>query len=637
MIRDRLVQLVEECLADSSLVGRLDARTRLEQLYDEFTQLPRHAPQDAQDYYDLLEMLHIFLKTLSEMPDAVIDERIDVTIRDFTGAVYGAIRRNITDTFGYQVNSLSAYFSIHNRADILAFVNINQTGELGLIDTVGDGNCGPRAVIQSLLVRGITTNQKRFVADFLRNMYLRQSNAVDDENRSLYGCVIRRLTQFPDITDLSLYANSCVLVGEQLHYIDFQGVARPCVLVDAEQFKAILLEKIGGTHVRELVGHQIRMPYDELNMYLAPDSELIQGEGSIKQDVESLLERYEQMTVDNLPTLRSEYFASNNIDLLSEKDHVMYTLAGCLRFDIRDYARDNPSHLWGGELDDDYLGLLEQEMSFSDTVSYFANHRIVCNLLGRVDDALDDQNPLIEQNSEEYSLPPGVHFEPAQIDLHVYRLGNHFMTLLYENRDSVLAARQRYVSEAASRGAEQTQDQILARALDEFFEYDDASLVHEEAALEENSHVQTTQSCDEQLPYTDMDSTVRSMLDEEQEPLSLDSSRRRAESSTSTPQSSDKSSLPSRPRPNYSFLMHLYIHPVTQFAAKILFLATLSCLRALVMTGIGPWLFGAKAMDDARVSTHSIFATYRERVEQHTQHEHSSTSSTSSNLYTNSL
>ncbi len=58
---------------------------------------------------------------------------------------------------------------------------------IGLINAVGDGNCGLRAAVQSLLIRGITTDKHAFVADFLQHIYDRQKDAVDINGRNLYA------------------------------------------------------------------------------------------------------------------------------------------------------------------------------------------------------------------------------------------------------------------------------------------------------------------------------------------------------------------------------------------------------------------------------------------------------------------
>lgn len=60
------------------------------------------------------------------------------------------------------------------------------------INTVGDGNCGLRAAIQGLLIRGITQDKQEFVADFLQGIYDRNKNGVDGEGKSLYASNITK-------------------------------------------------------------------------------------------------------------------------------------------------------------------------------------------------------------------------------------------------------------------------------------------------------------------------------------------------------------------------------------------------------------------------------------------------------------
>ena len=39
------------------------------------------------------------------------------------------------------------------------------------VDSFGDGNCGPRSIIQSLLLKGVLQNQQEFVYQFLYHLY----------------------------------------------------------------------------------------------------------------------------------------------------------------------------------------------------------------------------------------------------------------------------------------------------------------------------------------------------------------------------------------------------------------------------------------------------------------------------------
>ena len=46
------------------------------------------------------------------------------------------------------------------------------------VDSFGDGNCGPRSVIQSLLLKGVLQNQQEFVYQFLYHLYSNHKDKI---------------------------------------------------------------------------------------------------------------------------------------------------------------------------------------------------------------------------------------------------------------------------------------------------------------------------------------------------------------------------------------------------------------------------------------------------------------------------
>ncbi len=357
--------------------------------------------------------------------------------------------------FGYRVDRLEPTLTPLDRA-FLAELQEAHGGDIGLINAVGDGNCGPRAVIQSLLIRGVAGGaqmQQDVLAYLQHTLYNSHNTQLDSRGRSLYGCILRRQDALRE-SDLRDHRNSCALVGNVLHYIDFDGQTTTFNINDMPAFEQTINPIAGFRTFAELgvdTPSTVRLTYAELNQ-LTGGNPRIDHTDRIQAMVQAFLTNYRTMQPNQLAQLREDYLGHTDPYRRAIHDDIIYVLAGCLRFDITAYARlPNPEdHLVGGSLSSEiggvthdqalqWLGQLERDIDFNDTVGYFSDHRIHCTLDGAprsgvAKDRLVNPDLLIPilNNSDRFER------QPRPIDISIYRSGAHFMSLLFEQRDRAL-------------------------------------------------------------------------------------------------------------------------------------------------------------------------------------------------------
>lgn len=82
--------------------------------------------------------------------------------------------------YGFPVVALEAKVGLGYDMLPLFMANADKNLEQGaaLMPTYGDNNCGPRAIIQSLLLRGVTTGRRQDVIAFLEGIFERQSGTL---------------------------------------------------------------------------------------------------------------------------------------------------------------------------------------------------------------------------------------------------------------------------------------------------------------------------------------------------------------------------------------------------------------------------------------------------------------------------
>ncbi|MCR9191107.1 MAG: hypothetical protein NXI01_00410 [Gammaproteobacteria bacterium] len=90
----------------------------------------------------------------------------------------------VSTEVGYTINPLEDILKPRETLSPKDFYHAQQANPLqrtdytAFVDAIGDGNCGPRAVIQSLLLRGMLHHQQQFVYDFLHGLCLRHQDNV---------------------------------------------------------------------------------------------------------------------------------------------------------------------------------------------------------------------------------------------------------------------------------------------------------------------------------------------------------------------------------------------------------------------------------------------------------------------------
>lgn len=296
-------------------------------------------------------------------------------------------------------------------------------GEVGVINARGDGNCGPRAVIQSLLLRGVLTAQQHFVADFLSGLFQRQSHVKDLVGRSLYSADIRKMRVLPD--DLTPYRKSLIQVGDfrdcELHYIDEEGHANLVNIKDRAKYRRMILAagKYSDLNLdAEFNDRKTRVNIENLNECVAKPLDIT---SKIQVTIADFLKRYRAGELNDLATLREGYFG-NDEDVVARHDEVIYVFAGCLRFDMlqKDICIDHHEKR--------SIQTLETEMGLDDMFGYLNHHGIT---LTWIDRTLHE-----EHSAQAYLALYGVELLPSKISVDVYRSPNHFGTLVYRTVDA---------------------------------------------------------------------------------------------------------------------------------------------------------------------------------------------------------
>lgn len=330
-------------------------------------------------------------------------------------------------------------------------------GEFGLINAVGDGNCGPRAIIQSLLIRGVIGGPevRRTVLDFLHGLFERQKNELDSRGRNLYGCVLRHQSR-----EKNLQTNSCVLVKDQLCYKGFDGISTRYPIQDRSAFEKII-NSIGDfkcfTELSIDSPSTIRLTYAELNGLIGVDIDP-KNEDQMRSRVGAFLRNYSTMEPSGLRQLVEDYFGDQD-DPYSRAAHddVIYVLAGCLRFDIRAAISQTPeNYLAVGGLSEENsmctheqalqsLGQLQRDLDFNDIVGYLAEHHIRCTLHRRVS-STRAMEPLVNSDELIMLLPNPERFrdKSACIDISIFRSAAHFMSLLFKEKDCALPRERKF-------------------------------------------------------------------------------------------------------------------------------------------------------------------------------------------------
>jgi hypothetical protein len=374
--------------------------------------------------------------------------------------------------FGYRVHIL-AHKSIQDRAFIESLRH-HPNEAIGLINAEGDGNCGPRAIIQSLLLRGLVAGgeAQRFVLGYLQEMYARRRFECDSRGRNMYGLSLRRLSRC-SLEEARHYRNTSILVGNEnegftLYYSDFEGQATSCSIGNSQQCMQHLKQMLGVKDFKAFVVDsptKVHLTFDELNA-LTGGNPRIDQTNRIHQDMVHFFDAYRQMSRTDLGRLREAYFSDLNGYREAVNDHIIYVLAASFRFDVRHYLNvpDIERRLFGGLLENEErcygresedhrrilamqdLGQLEHDIDFNDLVGYFADHRIRCTLDGS-ENEINGQQRLMNTDHTDGLVDSGRFSSPElqpQVDISVYRVGAHFMSLVHESRDRVSVPQHRY-------------------------------------------------------------------------------------------------------------------------------------------------------------------------------------------------
>ena len=88
------------------------------------------------------------------------------------------------DKIGYTVHPVEEVLKPRHSVSLVDRFHTQQanptrrTAYTAFVDAIGDGNCGPRSMIQSLLLQGLLHNQQEFVYQFLYQLYTRHHDNI---------------------------------------------------------------------------------------------------------------------------------------------------------------------------------------------------------------------------------------------------------------------------------------------------------------------------------------------------------------------------------------------------------------------------------------------------------------------------
>ena len=255
------------------------------------------------------------------------------------------LNTDISKRMGYPVTALSTYLEMKDRRYITNLL-IDEGDKIGVINAVGDGNCGPRAILQSLLIQGVVKGgeTQQFVFNYLEGLYDRQRETIDPNGKDLYGSSSKQ---------------------------------------------------------------------------------------NIQRDVDSFLNKYKQMQPNDLPQLINDYFGVHGPEK-APNDPVLFTLAGCLRFDLDDHIQINNEG--DSNIDRRTLG---QEMDIMDWFGYLSANGIALNIdgVGGQGETSVLKHLMPYRNGlNTLQLSP---VDTPQVNIEVYCSSGHFLSLFHTRTASV--------------------------------------------------------------------------------------------------------------------------------------------------------------------------------------------------------
>lgn len=193
-MKEAFKKLAEQCTSDSSFevtsefiqrVGALLLDAKKESLFDK----------------DYLTYLEILFATLNNKAFQSLRAPLVMTdLQHFIDLAKNNLDQQLSDQFGYGVSSLAAYVKPKDRQNIPSILK-SQYDEIGVINAVGDNNCGPRAVIQSMLIQGILKGgeTQAFVHQYLSQIYEQQSAGKDRLGVGLFDLTEHNILSEEDI------------------------------------------------------------------------------------------------------------------------------------------------------------------------------------------------------------------------------------------------------------------------------------------------------------------------------------------------------------------------------------------------------------------------------------------------------
>ena len=204
----------------------------------------------------------------------------------------------------FGAKSSKAYTDI--KLSISALDNINK------ITIKGDGNCGFRAIVQALLINGITNDKRSDVIQFLRNIYKKSNNEFIENLEHSTKSIIEDLKQ------------QNINLQNELQTIPNSSYNNAYDKIMYQSIQTLI--RINDQKIRNI------------SQYVALNDATF----------EAFITEYAAVAKENIAPFTDKYFITK-ADVVPEGDNAIYNLAGYLRYDFANFNL-NTVNIFGAEL-----------------------------------------------------------------------------------------------------------------------------------------------------------------------------------------------------------------------------------------------------------------------------------------------
>ncbi|MES2998804.1 MAG: hypothetical protein V4700_05750 [Pseudomonadota bacterium] len=280
-----------------------------------------------------------------------------------------------------------------SKEEVFPFQDI---GEVGVVNARGDGNCGPRAIIQSLLLQGVLHNKKEFVIDFIKGIVTRVKEKTLNKYRENKGKY--ELDGFYKLDQPNYFPT---FIGQ------YQKLTTEREIID---FFKLYLPKV----ITEENNPTAALP---------PDKE-------VEKRID-FLTRSNSMTTEEEAELNTllerEAPSANNSPV---NDEIIYFFSACLRQDASHFL-DPIENIELVKKDPDLVGL-NKDLDIGTIIPYLQGHKIALELCKANENKVEDSVGQ-EVSSFDKFVKDNYYIGEAELEINILWYHNHYSVLLFEN------------------------------------------------------------------------------------------------------------------------------------------------------------------------------------------------------------